>query len=115
MRSPSSKTLLRRSNPAAAKPSGREDRNMPKELRVGMISWAHVHAEFRAKALKELPGARIVAISDDNEARGRAAAKRFGVDQFVADWRKLVRRDDIDVVMVHSENSRHVDQVIAAA
>ena len=23
---------------------------MAKELRVGMISWAHVHAEFRAKA-----------------------------------------------------------------
>jgi predicted dehydrogenase len=88
---------------------------MPKELRVGMISWAHVHAEFRAKALKELPGARIVAISDDNEARGREAAKRFGVDQFTSDWRALVRRDDIDVVMVHSENSRHVDHVIAAA
>ena len=88
---------------------------MPRELRVGMISWAHVHAEFRAKALKELPDVRIIAIADDNEARGRAAAKRFGVDQFVADWRDLVRRDDVDVVMVHSENSRHVDQVIAAA
>ena len=88
---------------------------MPRELRVGMISWAHVHAEFRAKALQELPGARIVAISDDNEARGRTAVQRFGVEHFVADWRELVRRDDIDVVMVHSENSRHVDQVIAAA
>jgi predicted dehydrogenase len=88
---------------------------MPEELRVGMISWAHVHAEFRAKALRELPGARIVAVSDDNEARGRAAAMRFGVEQFVDDWRELVRRDDVDVVMVHSENSRHADQVIAAA
>jgi predicted dehydrogenase len=88
---------------------------MKKELRVGMISWAHVHAEFRAKALKELPGTRIVAISDDNEVRGRAAAKRFGVENFIADWRALVRRDDIDVVMVHSENSRHADQVVAAA
>src|SRR5271156_5074453 len=88
---------------------------MPKQLRVGMISWAHVHAEFRAKALKEVPGARIVAVSDDNEARGRAAAERFEADHFVPDWRQLVRRDDIDVVMVHSENSRHVDQVIAAA
>lgn len=88
---------------------------MNRELRVGMISWAHVHAEFRAKALKELPNTRIVAISDDNEERGRAAAKRFGVDNFVADWKRLIRRDDIDVVMVHSENSRHVDQVVASA
>ena len=88
---------------------------MPNELRVGMISWAHVHAEFRAKALKELPGTRIVAISDDNEVRGRAAAKRFGVENFIADWRVLVCRGDIDVVMVHSENARHADQVVAAA
>ena len=48
------------------------------ELRVGMISWAHVHAEFRAKALSEVPGARVVAIADENAARGRSAAKRFG-------------------------------------
>jgi predicted dehydrogenase len=88
---------------------------MNKELRIGMISWAHVHAEFRAKALKELPGTRIVAISDDNEARGRAATKRFGADHFIPDWRELVRREDIDLVMVHSENLRHADQVIAAA
>jgi predicted dehydrogenase len=88
---------------------------MVKELRVGMVSWAHVHAEFRAKALKELPGTRIVAISDDNEERGRSAAKRFGVNEFVPDWRDLVRRNDIDVVMVHSENSRHADQVVSAA
>jgi predicted dehydrogenase len=88
---------------------------MTKELRIGMISWAHVHAEFRAKALKELPGTRIVAISDDNEQRGRSAAQRFNVTDFIYDWRDLVRRDDIDVVMVHSENARHADQVIAAA
>lgn len=86
-----------------------------KELRVGMISWAHVHAEFRAKALREMPDARIVAISDDNQPRGRAAAARFGVDEFVPDWRDLVRRDDVDVVMIHSENARHADQVVAAA
>jgi predicted dehydrogenase len=87
---------------------------MPKQLRVGMISWAHVHAEFRAKALSEIAGAKIVAIADDNAARGRSAAERWGAP-FVADWRELVERGDIDVVMVHSENARHVDQVVAAA
>lgn len=88
---------------------------MKKELRVGMIGWAHVHAEFRAKALKELPGTRIVAISDNNQQRGLSAAERFGVTEFLSDWRDLVRRNDIDVVMVHSENALHADQVVAAA
>jgi predicted dehydrogenase len=88
---------------------------MSKELRVGMISWAHVHAEFRAKALSEIPGVRIVAISDDDEQRGRDAASRFGVPEFTSDWRRVVERDDIDVVFVHSENALHADQVEAAA
>jgi predicted dehydrogenase len=85
------------------------------EVRVGMISWAHVHAEFRAKALSEIPGALLVAIADEDAARGKAAADRFGVESFVDDWRDLVTRDDVDVVMVHSENSRHAEHVIGAA
>jgi predicted dehydrogenase len=86
-----------------------------RELRIGMISWAHVHAEFRAKAISEIPGARVVAIADDDEARGRAAAERFGVADFTTDWRALVARDDLDIVMVHSENGKHAEQVIAVA
>jgi predicted dehydrogenase len=90
------------------------DPNTP-ELRIGMISWAHVHAEFRARAISEVPGARIVVIADDDEQRGRAAAERFGVADFTTDWRQLVARDDLDLVMVHSENSKHAEQVIAVA
>ncbi|SNT60709.1 Predicted dehydrogenase [Asanoa hainanensis] len=84
-------------------------------IRIGMVSWAHVHAEFRAKALSELPGVQITAISDDDKDRGKAAAQRHGVDTFVDDWRDLMTRDDVDIVMVHSENARHADQVVAAA
>jgi predicted dehydrogenase len=86
-----------------------------RQARIGMISWAHVHAEFRARALSEIPGAHVVAISDDDEARGRSAAQRFGVNEFTTDWRAIVARDDVDIVMVHSENSRHAEQVVAAA
>jgi predicted dehydrogenase len=85
------------------------------EMRIGMISWAHVHAEFRAKAIQEMPGTRIVAIADENEARGQDAARRFGVQDFYTDWRKLAERDDIDVVMIHSENNRHADQAVVIA
>lgn len=88
---------------------------MTQPLRIGMISWAHVHAEFRARAISEIPGATIVAIADDNEERGRSAASRWGVETFTTDWRELVARDDIDIVMVHSENANHAEQIVAAA
>lgn len=86
-----------------------------RELRIGMISWAHVHAEFRARAIAEIPGARIVAIADDDRERGESAARRFGVDDFTTDWRVLVDRDDLDLVMVHSANDEHREQVVAVA
>jgi predicted dehydrogenase len=86
-----------------------------REARIAMISWAHVHAEFRARALSEIPGTRIVVIADDDEIRGRSAAERFSVADFTTDWRQAIDRDDVDIVMVHSENSRHAEQVIAAA
>ena len=86
-----------------------------RELRVGMISWAHVHAEFRAMALAEVPGATVVAIADADRERGEAAAARFGVDRYTDSWEEIVSMDDVDVVMVHSENSLHADQVVASA
>jgi predicted dehydrogenase len=88
---------------------------MTDEIRIGMIGWAHVHAEFRSRAISEIPGARIVAIADDDAARGRAAADRWGVDAFSADWRDVANRDDIDLVMVHSENGRHAEHVVGVA
>jgi predicted dehydrogenase len=88
---------------------------MSTPIRVGMISWAHVHAEFRAKALLEEDDVVIAWIADDDEARGRAAAERFGVEEFSNDWRPLVERADVDVVFVHAENDRHVEPIVAAA
>lgn len=89
--------------------------NAIKEIRAGMLSWAHVHAEFRTKALLEMPGVRVVAVADDNLPRGEAAGRRWGIPDVYQDWRRLVERKDIDVVFVHSENNRHAEQVIMAA
>lgn len=85
-----------------------------KTVRVGITSWAHIHAEFHAKALSEIPQARLVAIADENAARGGDAASRYGA-AFHQDWRELVARKDIDVVMIESENHRHAEQAVAAA
>jgi predicted dehydrogenase len=88
---------------------------MSKPIRVGMVSWAHVHAEFRAKALLEEDYVEIAWIADDDEARGSAAARRFQVAEFSTDWHPLIERGDVDVVFVHAENDRHVEPVLAAA
>src|SRR5260370_22911148 len=88
---------------------------MSKPLRVGMISYAHVHADFRSRALRDISDVDIVAIADDNETRGRAAATTYGVETFYSDYQSLLARDDIDLVFIHAENNRHAEIVEAAA
>jgi predicted dehydrogenase len=86
-----------------------------KQVNVGMISYAHIHAEFRTRALLEIPEVKIIAIADDNKMRGEEVAKKYGIKNFYQNYIELLKRDDIDFVFIHSENYKHAEQVIAAA
>jgi predicted dehydrogenase len=77
------------------------------KVRVGMISFDHVHAEFRSKALAEMPGeVSIVAIAEADRGRGEAAVSKFG-GAYYQDHRELLARDDLDLIFVHSANNTH--------
>ncbi|MGC4191422.1 MAG: Gfo/Idh/MocA family oxidoreductase [Thermomicrobiales bacterium] len=83
-------------------------------VRVAILSFAHLHAHGYAACLKANPDAELVLIADDDTERGAAMAEQYGV-AFVADYRDAVVRDDIDAVVVCSENVRHKEMTIAAA
>jgi UDP-N-acetylglucosamine 3-dehydrogenase len=80
-------------------------------VRVGIVSFAHVHAPAYAGVLASLDSAYFVGISDDDASRGREAAQRFGVS-FFEDARRLF--EAVDAVVVCSENRNHASDAIAA-
>jgi predicted dehydrogenase len=82
-------------------------------IRIGMLSLAHMHAFSYADCLKNLGEAEIDGIYDDNESRGKKAAKQFKTRYF-KDYNKLLERD-IDGVVIGSENSRHKELTVASA
>jgi len=84
------------------------------KLGVGVLSFAHVHAPGFAACLAAMPDVSLVAIADDDEARGRAAAGRFG-GEFSRDFRALLAREDVAAVVVASETARHRELIEAAA
>jgi len=88
---------------------------MGKKLRFGIISFAHIHAWSYARVLKEIEEAELVAIYDDDKDRLNEAAQRYGVKDTYTDYTQLLKREDIDAVIITSENAKHVDQAIAAA
>jgi len=88
-------------------------------MKVGVLSFAHVHATGYAKLLRDMPGVEVLTSDPDagsappGEVRGRALAEQLGVEhadtyQALFDWGP-------DAVIVASENSRHRPLVELAA
>lgn len=82
-------------------------------VKIGIMSFAHMHGMSYAASLKSLPGAELSAVWDDDAKRGRAAAKKFGVP-FAADLPEFLGRG-LDGVIICSENVKHRAMVEAAA
>ncbi len=81
---------------------------------VGIISFAHLHAEGYAGCLTAMPDVRLVAIADGDAPRGRDAAARYGAE-YVPDVAALLAREDIQAVVICTENARHKEMTVAAA
>ena len=81
--------------------------------KIGIVSFAHMHAYAYAACVNALPNAELVAVWDDDAKRGRAAAREFGT-KFVGDMQRFLSAE-FDGVIVCSETVRHRTMVEAAA
>lgn len=82
-------------------------------MKVGIMSFAHMHAYSYANSLTKIPGVKIVGIFDDNEKRGEEAARTYGTVYFLSQTSFL--QAEMDAVIICSENNRHKEMVINAA
>ncbi|WGD37815.1 Gfo/Idh/MocA family oxidoreductase [Lysinibacter sp. HNR] len=95
-------------------------------LRVGIMSFAHVHATSYARLLADWPGVELLGTDPDGaddrgassapahrELRGRALATELGIN-YVDSYRELLDWKP-DAVIVTSANSRHRELVEQAA
>lgn len=80
--------------------------------KIGLVSFAHMHALSYANALNTL-GVGVAGIYDDDAGRGQEMAAQFGT-RFFGDLDALLG-EGLDGVIVCSENARHRAHVEAAA
>jgi len=73
-----------------------------------------VVAPFHARAIAELPNARLVAVADVVPELAQARAAEFGVDHHI-DPGELLARADVDVVSVCVPSGRHAEVGVLAA
>ena len=66
----------------------------------GLISDTHL------KAIRQVEGARVVAVADAVEAVAQATAEQYGCD-WHGDYREMIARDDIDIVNITAPSGLH--------
>ncbi len=81
--------------------------------RVGILSFAHRHAERYAACIGRLEGAELAGVHDRDQRRGRTMAQRFNTDFY--DRLEVLLGADVDAVIVCAENARHRELTVAAA
>lgn len=82
-------------------------------MRLGIMSFAHLHAEGFAHNLQSAAGVETVGFSDPDRERGRRFADAFGLRWF--DRHEDLLAEGLDGVVVCSENARRRELVEMAA
>jgi predicted dehydrogenase len=83
----------------------------------GRVGFGVVGLNFglgRCQAIQQVPEAELVAVASRTEATANRVGEQLGVAAY-AEYRKLLERDDVDVVCIFTPNAFHRDIAIDAA
>lgn len=84
------------------------------KVRIGMLSKWHVHARDYAQMISAYDDAEITCVWDEDPNRGKAWAKELDVD-FEKDLAVLLKREDVDAVVVDTPTTAHRQVILQAA
>ena len=84
-----------------------------KELRIGVVSFEHMHAQSYTQELVKYPEVTLVGIADENEKRGREMAATFKTNYYQR-YVSLLEQQ-LDGVVICTNNRDHAKVSIAAA
>ncbi|MBE1444492.1 Gfo/Idh/MocA family protein [Paenibacillus sp. OAS669] len=86
----------------------------PNKVKLGMISFAHSHGRSYFRELVSMPDVDIVGISDESRTRVQPILDSYGIPYF-EDYHDLLAMEQLDAVVICSENVHHARITITAA
>ena len=83
-------------------------------VRLGVIGAGAIAQLAHLPVLSKMRGAQLVALCDNDGAKARALADRFGVPDAFTDIEELLEFDELDAVVVATPNHLHEAHVLSA-
>ena len=90
------------------------NRSVPESIGIGIIGAGGIARGVHIPGYRKLPNAQVLAVADTVEAARAGAAQEFEIADAYADFREMLKRDDIHAVSVTTPNFMHAEATIAA-
>ncbi len=84
-------------------------------MRIGIMSFAHLHAEGYAQNLRRIPGVELIGFSDTDPERGRRFSHEYGLRWFWTHEDLLAEQPDAVVITSENATRRPLVEMAAAA
>ncbi len=88
---------------------------MPGPLNVGVAGLGRMGRVYAENLARRTPGARLVAVADQNAALARSTADELAVAKCYTNHHDLVADKDVDAVVIVTSTSTHKDVILDAA
>src|SRR3990170_5693956 len=85
-----------------------------KTIRVGFVGAGNNTRRRHIPGFRALPGIELVAVANRTKESGERVAREFGIARVHADWRDLVRADDVDAICIGTWPYMHCEITLAA-
>jgi predicted dehydrogenase len=80
---------------------------MAKTLRVGIVGLGGICRNRHVPGLNRIEDVEIAAVANRSRESGERAAKEYNIPDVHDDWEELVRRDDLDIVLIGTYPNMH--------
>jgi predicted dehydrogenase len=87
---------------------------MTEPVRIGVVGAGAIAQLTHLPLLSKMRGAKLVAVCDNDRAKARALAERFGIDETYNDIEDLLESGDLQAIVVATPNHLHEPHVLSA-
>src|SRR6476661_10525091 len=87
---------------------------MTEPVRIGVVGAGAIAQLTHLPVLSKMRGVKLVAVCDNDRAKARALADRFGIEDAYNDIEDLFESDDLAAVVIATPNHLHEPHVLSA-